>query len=391
MPKQRVGLSGIRMLVLLFALAFAMPASAKQNDYGQVKTDETSFRMQPSVEGELIDKLDAGKLVEILETIDTGDVEPWYRAVCEGRTGYIRSDLIMVRQELDYIGYVNQDGVNLRGGPGTSSYIMAQLVAGHSVQIRQMVGDWYFVTYEGQEGFVKSNFIDATSRTGEGLGILLRRGMAGSEVLKMQNMLVKRNFLDKKNVDGEYGPKTQKAVTEFQKMAGIADDGSAGPQTLEMIYDSSISIRKPDPVTGTINALKGKVQTIDWWKGGNRVLKRPGGTATVWDVNTGKSFKIRRTAGTNHNDVVPLNAAETAKMKAICGSWSWQRRAIIVEVGGKAYAASMNCMPHSPDSQKNDNFPGHFCVHFTNSRTHGGNRVDPEHKAAIERAYSRFK
>ncbi len=391
MHQKKAGFFRLIFLSMLFILCFSQHGGAKQTEHGQVRAGGASFRMQPSVEGELIDKLESGQVVEILENIDTGDAEPWYRVVCEGRMGYIRSDLIMLRQALDYVGYVNQDGVNLRGGPGVSSYVVTQLTGGHSVHICQMVGDWYYITYEGMEGFVKTGYIDATNRTGEGAEILLRRGMSGSEVIRMQKALVKRNFLSEKNIDGEYGPATQSAVTQFQKLAGLADDGSAGTDTLKTLYDTSISVRKPDPVANTIRAFKGRVEKIDWWKGGNRVLKRPGGTATVWDVKTGRSFKIRRTGGTSHNDVVPLNAAETAKMKAICGSWSWQRRAIIVEVGNKAYAGSMNCMPHSPDSQKNDNFPGHFCVHFTNSRTHGGNVVDREHSAAIERAYSEYK
>jgi hypothetical protein len=32
-------------------------------------------------------------------------------------------------------------------------------------------------------------------------------------------------------------------------------------------------------------------------------------------------------------------------------------------------------------------FKGQFCIHFTNSKTHAGNRVDPLHTAAIQAAY----
>ena len=55
-------------------------------------------------------------------------------------------------------------------------------------------------------------------------------------------------------------------------------------------------------------------------------------------------------------------------------------------VDGKRYAASMNCMPHGEGSIKNNNFDGHYCIHFTNSRTHGSNKVDPQHQAAIQKA-----
>ena len=57
--------------------------------------------------------------------------------------------------------------------------------------------------------------------------------------------------------------------------------------------------------------------------------------------------------------------------------------------GGKKYAASMNCMNHGECNIKDNNFNGHFCIHFTNSRTHGSNKVDSDHQSAINTAYSR--
>jgi hypothetical protein len=93
-----------------------------------------------------------------------------------------------------------------------------------------------------------------------------------------------------------------------------------------------------------------------------------------------------RKGGTNHADVQPLTAADTAAMKAAVGSWSWNRRAIFVTINGVNYAASMNCMPHGSGSITNNNFNGHHCIHFTNSRTHGSNKVCPLHQAAIRKA-----
>ena len=73
-------------------------------------------------------------------------------------------------------------------------------------------------------------------------------------------------------------------------------------------------------------------------------------------------------------------------MKKACGSWSWKRRAIFVTINGVNYAASMNCMPHGSGSIKDNNFNGHHCIHFTNSRTHGSNKVCSLHQAAIKKA-----
>ena len=94
----------------------------------------------------------------------------------------------------------------------------------------------------------------------------------------------------------------------------------------------------------------------------------------------------KRTGGTNHADVQPVTAADTAAMRKAVGSWSWTRRAIFVTINGVNYAASMNCMPHGGGSIKNNNFDGHHCIHFTNSRTHGSNKVCSLHQNAIKKA-----
>jgi len=121
------------------------------------------------------------------------------------------------------------------------------------------------------------------------------------------------------------------------------------------------------------------------WSTVNTIFTR-GSIAKVTHLDTGLTFYVYRHGGTNHADVEPLTSADTAVMKKIYGgSWSWERKSIIVESNGKKFAASMNGMPHGRYTIKNKNFNGHFCIHFLNSRTHGTNRVDPQHQAALKR------
>ncbi len=54
---------------------------------------------------------------------------------------------------------------------------------------------------------------------------ILKRGMAGEPVRRMQEAL------DIENADGMFGPQTEKALRDYQKTQGIADDGIAGPDT----------------------------------------------------------------------------------------------------------------------------------------------------------------
>lgn len=137
--------------------------------------------------------------------------------------------------------------------------------------------------------------------------------------------------------------------------------------------------------SGTSNT---KVEYLDWFKEVQYIFEK-GDIATVTDIETGKSFKVKRLYGRNHADSEPLTAEDTKIMKSLYGGkWSWDRRAIIVTIEHKGVerkiAASMNGMPHGGKSIKGNNFSGHFCIHFKNSRTHSGSRLDPSHQKAVK-------
>lgn len=107
---------------------------------------------------------------------------------------------------------------------------------------------------------------------------------------------------------------------------------------------------------------------------------------TVLDVETGKRFDVQRRAGSRHADVQPLTSEDTKIMKGIySGKWSWKRRAIIIIHKNQWIAASMHGMPHGAGALEN-NFGGHFCIHFYGSKTHRKNNMDLSHKLMIFKA-----
>jgi len=109
--------------------------------------------------------------------------------------------------------------------------------------------------------------------------------------------------------------------------------------------------------------------------------------AVLQDLASGKKFEVRRLGGSNHADVEPLTANDTAVMKDIYGGqWSWARRAVLVYVNGKVIAGSMAGMPHDIKTIYDNNFPGHFDLYFLNSRTHYDNTMDPDHQAMVQKA-----
>jgi len=113
-------------------------------------------------------------------------------------------------------------------------------------------------------------------------------------------------------------------------------------------------------------------------------------TATIIDFETETSFRVRRTIGTNHADVEPLTAQETEIARSIFGGrHSREPRAIIVEVDGRRIAASMSFYPHGVYYIPDNNFDGHFDIHFRNSSHHADGRVDAGHQDSVRTAAGR--
>lgn len=114
----------------------------------------------------------------------------------------------------------------------------------------------------------------------------------------------------------------------------------------------------------------------------------------VWvtDYDTGMCFRMQRRGGSRHADVQPLTATDTLIMKKIYQDrWSWKRRAVIVQLAnGRKIAGSMNGMPHGQGAIKGNNFNGHSCIHFRDSKTHGSRKVDLAHQLMVWKAAGVF-
>ncbi len=200
-----------------------------------------------------------------------------------------------------------------------------------------------------------------------------RKNNSGKHVTALQQALKIKGFYSYP-IDGKYGDRTVEAVKAFQKSSGLTVDGTAGNATIKKLFGK--------------NAANYTIETerLDWFNGGSTRIPK-NAIFSIKDIRSGKVFSAKRWSGYNHLDAEPLNAKQTAIFKeAVGGEWSWDRRPILVKYNGHVYAASMNSMPHADDTISGNDYEGHFCIHFYNSKTHDTNRVDSEHQNAVETA-----
>ena len=154
------------------------------------------------------------------------------------------------------------------------------------------------------------------------------------------------------------------------------------------VYGGHLSQNPPSAVS-EYERNKAAVIKVDWCEVGRHVLER-GSIYQLYDIYNHQFIRVKYTTGSDHMDIEPVTAADTAKLKAaLGGSWTWRRLPIILIAEGAFIAASLYGEPHGgTDTISGNGMDGVVCLHLTNSRTHGSDRVDEDHQAAINAAYA---
>ena len=140
--------------------------------------------------------------------------------------------------------------------------------------------------------------------------------------------------------------------------------------------------------SGSSTSWKSKVVALDWYEGGNEVLKK-GQYGTIYDIATGISIKVYRMGGSSHADLEPATKSDTEKLLKIAGGeFSWDSHAVILIANGVYAACAINTEPHGEQTILDNDYDGQFCLHMINSKTHGSDSINSEHQKAIQLAYN---
>lgn len=256
----------------------------------------------------------------------------------------------------------------------TSSKKLETLKAGDKVKVISTSGKWAHVIAGSGTGYIKKSAI-VSSR--DNVPTYKKKTCA----IKKEGAALYANIGDSKAKD-YFSKDTIVTVTAYTKSwAYVKTKSSSG-----YVRTSNLKNTFASPKSSAVPA-KGRAETADWYTSGIQRKFAKGTKAVVTDVDTKRAITVYRKGGHNHADVEPASLDDTKVLKEIYGgSWSWKRRAVFVTINGKNYAASMNGKPHGECTIKTNGFPGHFCIHFTNSKTHGSQKVDPEHQKMVKKA-----
>ncbi len=404
--------------------------------YVQTIEDSVNLRASASKDAASVGTVPKGTVLAY-NTQSTVGGSLWYRVVYNNAEVWVLGSCAKVMTDAEYqaylaskpantpqkevvLGYVKTTtgGVNLRA-TANGANILGRIDKGVVVPYtREPVTagryTWYYVSTSLGYGYLRGDCVTISDANGGAMPLpstpivttgpssgqeasysTLRRGSKGDAVKNLTTELKIQGFYTGA-ITSSYTSAVETAVKAFQQAKGLEVDGIAGSKTQHALYGTV-------PIgTGNVNNLDMvlyKAEKIDWYTGGIQTLWAKGSNYKVYDVKTGIVWWAHRWAGGSHADVEPLTAADSARLCRIYGVSDpddiakknmWQRRPCLVTIGNRTFACSLYGVPHNyPDGDTiaTNNFKGQVCIHFTNSKTHGGNKVDSYHAEAIDYAW----
>ena len=317
----------------------------------------------------------------------TAEKSGWIRVKRAGVTAYMRaSDVEPVVNCNSATGYTTKAVSMYKAYGKTAKY--GTIPANAAVKVYALIGDWACVNYRKHRGFIEKSALTTEKPAAESTPatdpeVTITKGK--SAYVASNGAKVYKSWSTSSKVLGKLDMNTKLSVSATRgDWALVGKSGHYCYMLLSDLSEEKVTTAKPE--TPKAETPTNSIQAKDWFTSDIQTIFARGVTATITDVATGISWQEVRKGGSSHADCQPLTAQDTANLKKACGGWSWNRRAVIVTINGQHYAASINSMPHGGGSISGNNFDGHHCVHFVNSKTHGSNKVDPDHQAAIKKA-----
>lgn len=122
-------------------------------------TTTVNVRASDSEQAEKIGKVPGGTEVQIVEQRLNG----WTHIIFEGKDGYIKSEYLSVAEAVDAAQIIGQitatTNINVRLAPSQEASKLGVLTGGDTVDLLEKADGWCKISYNGQIGYVKEEYV----------------------------------------------------------------------------------------------------------------------------------------------------------------------------------------------------------------------------------------
>lgn len=122
-------------------------------------TTTVNVRASDSEQAEKIGKVAGGTEVQIVEQLLNG----WTHIIYEGKDGYIKSEYLSVAEAVDASQIIGQvtatTNINVRLAPSQEASKLGVLTGGDVVDLLERADGWCKISYNGQIGYVKEEYV----------------------------------------------------------------------------------------------------------------------------------------------------------------------------------------------------------------------------------------
>ncbi len=219
---------------------------------------------------------------------------------------------------------------------------------------------------------------------------MLSLNKSSKEVLMVQQRLRELNYFSYK-CTGSFGAMTQDAVIRFQQGNGIGADGVVGEETFRQLFlhtanRAPIAANVKIPIGPSSNAPPSVFgDDIPWTEIDPDMTE--GASFEVYDLNTNKTFSVKRVGGISHARVETASQHDTTVFLEVFGGQNnWSKRPVMVTIAGQHCAASLQGMPQGEDKIPGNGMEGSCALYFSGSTSDISKLPDAEHRLAVNRA-----
>ena len=400
--------------------------------YVQTTVDKVNLRASASKDAAAPYNVPVGTVMAYTTTRNVGG-SLWYQVIYSNQNVWVLGSCVKVMTTAEYEAYIaskpaatpqaevvtgyvktTKNQVNIRATAGgkviarVNKDVVMPYIGNPTITKTQT---WYYVkTVSDGYGYILSTMVNTCNADGSDIapatvapGVTgpttqqtatyptLRRGSTGTAVKNLVTALKNKGYYNG-NIISSYTTAVEDAVKAFQKANGLTVDGIAGASTQHTLF-GTVPAGTAD--TSNLTMAIYPAEKIDWYTGGIQELWPKGANMKIYDVKTGIVWWAHRWSGGSHADIETLTAADTARLCRIYGVTDaskipWQRRPCLITIGTRTFACSLYGTPHNypeGDTIANNDMKGQICLHFTNSKTHGSNKVDSYHTEAIQYAW----